>query len=278
MGPVEGVMLLAAVVPLVLLGAAVVVLLRSPAPERAAEVLAARAGVQGTAVQTVHRAVLRSRTWSGAGLGIGLLAGATPLPGTALAGAVGGFLLGSAAAAAVPQPVPPGSRRVASLTPRRVEDYVGTRVLGAMRLTALACAGIAAAATALPSRPAFRTGDATWVLVGGGALVVALLVELAARRVVGRPQLAATPDDVRADDAIRSFSVHALVGSGLALVLLLLATAAWNAGVASDVQVLRWALPWLAVLALVTAPVLWVRVARRLDGVARTTAPAGAAG
>lgn len=276
MGPVEALMLLGSLLPLALLIGAVVVLLGVPAPDVAARSVAVRAGRAGPPPTTLRAAIVRSRAWSGLGLAVGLVAGVASPRGSALAGAVAGFLIGAAAAAAAPRRAPVGSERVASLIPRRVEDYVAARALHALRAVAVACAAIATAGAVLPSRPAFEPDRGTWLLYGCAALVVALLVEVAARRIVARPQYAATPDDMGVDDMVRSFSVHALVGSGLALVLLLLAAAAWNAGVASDVQVLRWSLPVVGGLALLSAPVVWVRVARRFEGVGRAPAQASA--
>lgn len=278
MGPVELVMLLGALVPVLLLVGAVVLLLWIPGPDVAARAAAGRAGLVGPAPQPLRRAVLRSRRWSGAGLAVGIAAGALPTRGSALAGAVTGFLLGAAAAAAAPRPAPTGSQRVASLVPRRLDEYISAAPVQALRAAALLCAAVAAAGALLPSRPAFALDAASWLLLGCAPAVVALLVEAGARRIVLRAQYAATPDEVRVDDVVRSFSVHALVGSGLALVLLLLASSAWNAGASSDVQLLRWSLPVLGVLALLAAPIAWVRIARRFEGLGRTAAPALASG
>lgn len=115
----------------------------------------------------------------------------------------------------------PHGAAVASLTPRRLADYlpIGLR---------LAPAGGAAAAAAIAGvglivRPEARFETPALVLTVAGATASALLVTWAQRSVVDRRQSVTHPDLVAADDAIRASTVHNLGGGGAALTLLLAA-------------------------------------------------------
>ena len=89
------------------------------------------------------------------------------------------------------------------------------------------------------------------VFAGAAALLAVTLVRLE-RWLVQRPQPFTDPDLVAADDAIRSQAVHSLAGSGIAIELVCLAGALFVLS-RSDVQFLRWTMPWAGVLGLVAA-------------------------
>jgi hypothetical protein len=112
-----------------------------------------------------------------------------------------------------------GSRRVASLQPRRPSSYL-TR-LGWWLVPAAAGVALAVglATTALAAAGAARPGwtAVLWLVL---ALAVAATVRLTQRRVLRRPQPLAAPDVLAADDAVRSRSLHVLAGGGAALILL----------------------------------------------------------
>jgi hypothetical protein len=75
----------------------------------------------------------------------------------------------------------------------------------------------------------------------------AVVLEALERWVVRRPQPFTSQSLVAADDAIRAQSVHALSGSGLALLLAAL-SGLFAVLTASDVEILRWTM-WLPALA-----------------------------
>ena len=118
-----------------------------------------------------------------------------------------------------------GVVRSAALVPRRLDDYLPARVLAGMRLATLAVVALVPVLAWGPLAPA----PVRELVVGGrgGALAtaavtlaVAVAVEGLLRRLVARPQPAAELGDLAVDDALRSTSVHAAAGAGLAIVLL----------------------------------------------------------
>ncbi len=100
-----------------------------------------------------------------------------------------------------------------------------------------------------------NAGQPEWpALLTGAAIVAAFSAGLEAleRWLVRRPQPFTSPALVAADDAIRAQSLHSLVGSGLALLLVVCSGICLGLA-ASDVSILRWTM-WLpAVVALLLA-------------------------
>jgi hypothetical protein len=118
-----------------------------------------------------------------------------------------------------------GVVRSAALVPRRLGDYLPVRVVAAMRLAALAVSALVpllawGPLAPVPVRALVLGGRGGALATAALALAVAAAVELALRRLVGRPQPAADPEELAVDDALRSTSVHAVAGAGLAIVLL----------------------------------------------------------
>lgn len=266
-GPVEVLIIVSAILPIVVLVIVVARLLgRSTATDQGRTLLE-NAGLppdDEQAVAVAERFLDRSRHCRLVGTLLGLVAGWFSLPGGLAAGAMAGYLLGAVVAASSDPVEARGERRVAALTPRMLSDYVPRRLVLAVRgVAAAALAIVLAGALSARHQPAvIGTSTARWFALAGAAIAVVLVTELAARRVVSRPQLASSAVDVRLDDALRAVSVRAIVGSGLGLASITLSVAAWVTAVATDVQVLRWALPVLALAALVAAPVAWGVVAR----------------
>lgn len=208
-------------------------------------------GEHRTSIQ-VH---LRRLAWArGIGCSVGWIAGSlTPV----LFGPVGGVVLGYIAStllAEVTSPTRLGAG-VASLAPRRLEDYVPRPAVSAIRLIAMAVVGIAVLPLFVSHHP--MGGDAVPLVAGiAAAIAVAgLLGEATARWVVARRQLAGSAELLAVDDALRSTSAHLLVASVLALELLGLGAVA--AGTASAVAppVLRWAMLFVALAAVISAVV-----------------------
>jgi len=159
-----------------------------------------------------------------------------------------GYLVGGLWAELALTRVPSGTQRAASLTPRRLSDYLPRRVriaqvglpamavaMGwvcvlALRAARLDAARVIAAAehsgnlVALPPH-------STEQLLQSGALAAAviaplimLVVWVAQRYLISRPQPSLDPGLVAADDALRASSVRLLGASGLAAVSLLIAS------------------------------------------------------
>lgn len=183
-----------------------------------------------------------------------------------------GYLLGALCAeVSLARPRDP-ARRSASLVPRELDGYLPRRLLLAQRALGVAVV-LGVLATGLVPYPS-SAADPDWsALVSGAAVFGAFTVglELLERWIVRRPQPFTTPSLVAADDAIRAQSVHALAGSGLALLLVALSGVFAVLSV-SDVDVLNWTM-WLPAVAAFVLSILACRdigqqpwhVRRRID-------------
>lgn len=119
---------------------------------------------------------------------------------------------------------PPGAG-VAALLPRRVADYLPGRLRAAPHVAlgiVVALAAIGALAPTVEPRLS-RSYLLAMVAVAG---VVAGLTQLTVGRIVSRRQPALEPDQMAADDAIRTSAAHQLAGGGTAVVLCLAAALA----------------------------------------------------
>ena len=150
-----------------------------------------------------------------------------------------GYLAGAVCAeATLVRRVDP-ARRTASLVPRELADYLPRRLLHAQRaLGAVVAAGILLLGVVPYDESTTQPG---WPgLLSGAAFAAAFTIGLEAleRWLVRRPQPFTSPALVTADDAIRSQSIHAVAGAGLALLLLMLCGVALGLQ-ASDVAVLH---------------------------------------
>ena len=152
----------------------------------------------------------------------------------------------------------------ASLVPRELADYIPARFITALRASALLALALVPLYRLLPTRlnlvdlndfPPEMVILPTILLIGFG-------VEFLQRYIVARPQPAVDNDLVNADDAIRSASVHALAGAGIALELLIVSAQLLNLAVVSDLQLLRWTLPALALISFAIAIGSWVHLTK----------------
>ncbi|MHB8452942.1 MAG: hypothetical protein ACYDAQ_21170 [Mycobacteriales bacterium] len=231
----------------------------------------------------ISRFMARQRRCRAAGIAVGALAGRlTALPLAMVAGAMIGFLVASVFAAATGPLRPNVGTRVATLIPRVVGDYVSARYLIAVRGVAGVAVAVAVVGLVLPSREQ-RIVSATalsWSMVAALIVVAVVLTELAARRVVTRPQVVSSESEVCLDDAIRSACARSVVGAGLGLVFLALSDVLWmtDASITIDVPMLGGVLGVLTFCSFVAAPLAWVVVAgSRPWRVRRTAGPAGSA-
>lgn len=134
-----------------------------------------------------------------------------------LVDALVGYLL-AALVAELTTARPRADVRTAVLRPRRLGDYLAPRFTVTLRATSVAALALVGLAGVSPL-PVHADLLPTPVAVTA-ILVVVVGVEWAQRHVVGRAQTVVGDDITRADDAIRSASVHALAAAGVALQLL----------------------------------------------------------
>ncbi|MFC7484873.1 hypothetical protein ACFQX7_39285 [Luedemannella flava] len=171
---------------------------------------------------TVIRYLATTRRWRAAGIVVGYLASITisalhhgfTISSIAL---FAGWFVGALAAEARVAHLRHGERRAASLTVRRPATYVGP-VARAYLPVAAGLSALVALATAIVAASGRPVGlEGLWLFLLAATVVV--LVGLAGRVVLRRPQPAAAPDVIAADDAVRSRSLHALGAAGGTLVL-----------------------------------------------------------
>lgn len=173
-----------------------------------------------------------------------------------------GYLLG-AVCAEVTIARPKADVPTASLQPRELRDYLPPMLMKALRVTAIGGLALVVLYRVLPSRDSIDVNELPSMLVMAPTILVVLVgVELLQRYIVRRPQPVVDSDVVQADDAIRSASVRALAGAGIALELVIGSVHIFGIAVVSDVQLLRWALPWIALVCFVAALGSWARVTR----------------
>ena len=195
----------------------------------------------------------RSRRWRMAGALLGTIAGlavsrsgeSSLLP---LALLLTGYLVGVLAGELATRHEVRGSRRRASLSPRRLEEYVPPVGLEWMGWSAGATVATAVAFLALPRRDNFIQ-PAEVLAASGAAVVFALGTRALAQRLLQRSQPLGSPAALAADDAIRSSGVRAVVAAGTAIALVALSFEC-SALATTDVQVLRWTMGIASLVAL----------------------------
>lgn len=131
---------------------------------------------------------------------------------------VAGWFVGAVIAEARLARSPGGPVRLAALQPREASMYLPryAQWLVPVALAASVALGLITVAVAAAGKePDVRTAGIAQV----AAFVVAGVVWAVSRLVLARPQPVLPPDELAADDAIRSRSLHVLAGSGTALVL-----------------------------------------------------------
>jgi hypothetical protein len=173
-----------------------------------------------------------------------------------------GYLLG-ALVAELSFNRPQGEFPSASLVPRSVSDYLAHWYRIALPVCASLGLGLTLWYNTLPDR-ASAGPDApppTVVLV---VMIVGvwLTVELFQRYIVARRQPAVNLDLVRADDAIRSASIHALAGAGLALELLVASVMLGEVAGTFKNSLVAWSLGSTAVVLFGCALGSWIHLTR----------------
>jgi hypothetical protein len=175
--------------------------------------------------------------------------------------AVVGYLIGTVVAEAVVPRPPRGATRMATLMPRRLQDYLPGYAIVALRALPLASVALIPVYALVEARfhvQVFHISPVAFAVISGGLAAMAAGIEAVERMIVRRPQPVLSPDLLEADDAIRSASVHALAGAGVALALLWMSYQLSQIGNVSNVSVLGWLLPVLAIAMLGLALSSWI--------------------
>jgi hypothetical protein len=161
----------------------------------------------------VYRAT--TRRWRTAGFALGVLIPATVTGrySVTFLWVFAGWFAGAAVAELRVAHLDRGPRASASLTPRRAADYLPWAGRWAVPGAMAGCV-LSAAICATRSGAGLRA-VAWWTALGLGVGAVTLAAQ---RHVLRRPQPAAGPDRLAADDAIRSRSMHVLAAAGMVLV------------------------------------------------------------
>ncbi|MDQ3217708.1 MAG: hypothetical protein M3Q18_07665 [Actinomycetota bacterium] len=176
-----------------------------------------------------------------------------------------GYLLG-ALVAELSFKRPQGEFPSASLVPRSVSDYLARWYRISLRVGAGLGLGLTVWYDTLPDRETSGPGAPPPAIVLVVMIVGAwLTVELFQRYIVARRQPAVDLDLVRADDAIRSASIHALAGAGLALELLVASVMLGEiAGTFND-TLTTWSLGGAAVVLFGSALGSWFHLTRPFE-------------
>ncbi len=146
-----------------------------------------------------------------------------------------GYLVGCVWSEAWLTRLPEGTERSASLTTRRLPDYLAGRLRAAQVVLPALSAGLALVAWGAHPSPRAGSGStflsanaadlhSIGIAAGLAGPLVMLGIWLLERHIVAKPQPLVDDDLLAADDAVRSSSVHLLSGTGCAIVLLLMAT------------------------------------------------------
>jgi hypothetical protein len=178
--------------------------------------------------------------------------------------AVVGYLVGTVAAEAVVPRPPRGDIRTASLVPRILQDYLpgyAVRALRAVPIVSVALVPIFLIVQGRTHTPSSNIGELGFAVTSMVVLLMAVGIEAMQRMIVHRPQPALPPDLLHADDSIRSASVHALAGGGVALSLIWLTYQLGAIGSVINVAALSWLIAVVAITSIGLALWGWIDLA-----------------
>lgn len=144
---------------------------------------------------------------------------------------MGGYLGGVVWSEAWLTRLPAGTTRLASLTPRRVRDYLVGRLRVAQAVVPAIALLLGGAAFVVSGEPPLDSADPhyseisvgalrrTVALIGVASAALSLGVAWLQRSIVTKPQPTTDADLIVADDAVRASSVHLLSGTAIGIVL-----------------------------------------------------------
>jgi hypothetical protein len=195
--------------------------------------------LSATSASKIGRYLTWTRRWRMAGAFLGVLAFGKwilldrmdyPEPGIApwLILAVAGYLVGAMAAEITLHGIhgielPEVS--VASLQERRPDMYVSKSAISVLWSVPFLCIAIVPTYFLVADQPHIHSRFGIVAAAAFGGLVLAVVVRRLMLHVVLRPQPAMSDELQHVDNAMRSWSLHAIVGSAVALALILLSVA-----------------------------------------------------
>ncbi len=174
-----------------------------------------------------------------------------------------GYLLG-AVIAELTIARPKAEEPTASLIPRELNDYIPPMYVKALRISTLVALALVPLYRLLPSELDLTnlSDYPPEIVLLPTILLVGVGVELLQRYIVARPQPAVASDLVNADDAIRSASLHALSGAGIALEFLIISAQLINLAAVGSVVPLRWIFSVLAIICFGIAIGSWLHLTK----------------
>jgi hypothetical protein len=174
--------------------------------------------------------------------------------------AVVGYLVGTVVAESVVPRLPRGEIRAASLVPRTLGDYLPRYAIWALRVVPAVSVALVPVFAAMKEAPVPNISALGFAVTTGVLVTMAVGIEMMQRVIVNRPQPAVPPDLLDADDALRSASVHALAGGGVALSLIWLTYQLGAIGNGRG-SLASWLLAVLAILSIGLALWSWIDLA-----------------
>lgn len=224
-------------------------------------------GANRSLVEWYPRRTKRFRT-TGAVLGLlfsaavvaatrGRASGSVPANGLLMAAA--GYLAGAVIAEAALSRPERTLPRAASLQPRTLEQYLPGYAMWSQRIVPALAVALVPFYGALEARPFIpRTSLPRFAGTAAVIVVLAFALEVVERMVVRRAQPVVAPEVLRADEAIRSSSIHAMAGAGIALQLMGLSYQLSQLGSATSGGALNWTFGLLSILTLGLAITSWI--------------------
>jgi hypothetical protein len=185
--------------------------------------------------------------------------GSDSLWGNGLLMAAAGYVIGALVAEAALSHPQRTLARAASLEPRTLGQYLPGYAIWAQRLIPILAVGLVPVSVALDGPGSSGPRDPVPFAAVAAALVAAgLALEGLERMIVRRAQPVVAPDLLRADEAIRASSVHAMAGAGNALLLLGLSYLLSTLVNATPSTALSWTFGFLSFVALGLALSSWI--------------------
>jgi hypothetical protein len=164
---------------------------------------------------------------------------------SAFTGLITGYALGTLGAGLFPGTRTNDVSEVALIAPRRLSDYLPRSAR--LWLSAAIVLDVISIAVWRLGRNRPSEGFTSPLVPSIVAIAIALATLAGAHLIVRRRQSSTDRFELRLDDALRTRSIHLIMATGVATVAFSAGLAASAAASRSDVQVVRWVLPWFGI-------------------------------